>query len=171
MKNRRRGSAIVETALLMPWIFFLFVGVMDLGFFSYAAICIQNAARAGALAASASQNACSSTAVCSANACAAALGELNYLPNAVTVTTCASSPGGITNTQPIAVCAGQLTNSVVSVCGLPAAACADCGINPAATSAVAAVTYQSIPLVPIPGILMGRMTLTRTAEVRIFQQP
>jgi len=31
------------------------------------------------------------------------------------------------------------------------------------------VTYQTMPLFPIPGVLTGRMTLTRTAEMRIMQ--
>ena len=54
MKNSHRrkkgqsGSSIVEVALLSPWIFFLFVGIFDFGFYAYAAICTQNAARAAA---------------------------------------------------------------------------------------------------------------------------
>ena len=57
MKNSHRrnkgqsGSSIIEVALLSPWIFFLFVGIFDFGFYAYAAICTQNAARAVALAA------------------------------------------------------------------------------------------------------------------------
>ena len=35
---RERGSAIMETAFMVPWLFFLFVGVLDLGFYSYAAV-------------------------------------------------------------------------------------------------------------------------------------
>ena len=46
-RKRQKGSAIVETALMMPWLAFIFVGVLDFGFYSYACICTQNAARAG----------------------------------------------------------------------------------------------------------------------------
>jgi hypothetical protein len=44
-KRRDRGHAVVEISLLAPWILFLFVGTLDLGFYSYALICTQKAAR------------------------------------------------------------------------------------------------------------------------------
>jgi hypothetical protein len=31
------------------------------------------------------------------------------------------------------------------------------------------VTYQTLPMIPIPGILTGRVQLTRVAEMRIWQ--
>ncbi|HEY3376701.1 MAG TPA: TadE family protein, partial [Armatimonadota bacterium] len=46
----RRGQAMVEVTLMAPWIVFLFIGIFDFGFYAYAAICTQNAARAVALA-------------------------------------------------------------------------------------------------------------------------
>ena len=51
MRKRKlqKGSALVEMAFMMPWIAFLFVGIFDFGFYSYAAIATQNAARAVAL--------------------------------------------------------------------------------------------------------------------------
>src|ERR1700688_1032897 len=73
-KRREGGSSIVEMALLSPWIFFLFVGIFDFGFYAYAAICTQNAARAVALAAA-------QTASASVTPCGAALGEMRMLPN------------------------------------------------------------------------------------------
>src|SRR5947209_17798197 len=79
------GGAIVETALMVPWILFLFICIFDFGFFSYASICTQNAARAAALRAAIEQS--------SINSCTAALGELVMLPNVRTaVTTCAALP-------------------------------------------------------------------------------
>ena len=48
-------------------------------------------------------------------------------------------------------------------------ACADCSLDASATSAQASVTYQTVPLIPIPGVLTGRMTLTRVAEMRVIQ--
>ncbi len=159
-KRREGGSSIVEVALLAPWIFFLFVGIFDFGFYSYAAICTQNAARAVALAAA-------QTATASVTPCNAALGEMRMLPN-VGYNPSFSCGSGTTVTQaaPVAVCVGALSKTAATVCGLPSAVCADCALNAAATSQFATVTYQTIPFVPIPGILTGQMTLTRGAEVR-----
>jgi len=140
LKNRR-GTAVVEVALLMPWIAFLFVGVFDFGFYSYAAIATQNAARAAAI-----QLASGAT-----NSCAAALAELRMLPNTTGLTTCTAAPVQVSDLT--------LTNATTPPC-------ADCSLNTTATSRQATVTYQSIPLVPIPGILTGRLSLTRIAEVR-----
>ncbi len=52
LRRGRGGSAIIEMALLMPWLVFLFVGILDFGFYTYAAICTQSAARAAAVATS-----------------------------------------------------------------------------------------------------------------------
>ena len=46
--GRERGNAVIEVSLLAPWIFFLLVGILDLGFYSYAAIATENAARVAA---------------------------------------------------------------------------------------------------------------------------
>jgi Flp pilus assembly protein TadG len=43
-----RGHAMLEAALLLPWVLFLFVGAFDLGFYNYALISTQNAARVAA---------------------------------------------------------------------------------------------------------------------------
>ena len=166
MTNRRKGSAIVETALMMPWIAFLFVGVLDFGFYSYAAICTQNAARAAAI-----QTAAPSLQVNSL-ACQAALGELNGLPNMVGVSTCATTASGVTAAQPVAACVTTLSasGSSNSACSTTTQ-CADCGDANAhsPTSSQVFVTYQTPPMIPIPGILMGKMTLTRSAEMRVLQ--
>ena len=37
-------------------------------------------------------------------------------------------------------------------------------------SSFVVVTYQTIPLVPIPGVLPGQITFSRTAEMRIIQE-
>ena len=145
--GKQSGQAIVETALMMPWLAFLFVGVLDFGFYSYAAISIQNAARAAALRSAASQYSFSS-----GNSCIAALGELRGLPNMVGVTSCAALP------------------AVVVVTPLSNPDCADCSVTPAATSVLATVTYQTIPMIPIPGMVMGQLTMTRTAEARVLKQ-
>lgn len=163
-KRRQGGNSIVEVALLAPWIFFLFVGILDFGFYSYAAICTQNAARAVALAAA-------QTATAGVTPCSAALGEMRMLPNVgFNPTFSCHTNFAVTQAIPVAVCVGQLTSTATSVCSLPSVACADCSLDPNATSEEAEVTYQSIPLVPIPGILMGQLTITRVAQERDITQ-
>src|ERR1700674_2519077 len=89
--TRERGHAVVEIALMAPWIFFLFVGVFDVGFFSYAAICTQNAARQAAVRTAADEFSQSN-----ALACAAALGEMNRLPNVPSLGSCSATPLKVT---------------------------------------------------------------------------
>jgi hypothetical protein len=166
VRDKRRGSAVIEAALLMPWICFLFVGILDSGFYTYAAMATQNAARAVAI--QAAQGAL-------ANACSAVQKEMGLLPN-VYGTSCATTQALVSNKNslPIWVCTGNLTSTTSSQCGQPTRICADCGpvICPApcaATSVQAVVTYESIPLVPIPGILPVQLQLTRIAEARVIQ--
>ena len=140
----RGGHAIIETTLMMPWIFFLFVGVLDFGFYSYAIICTQNAARAAAVA-----NAFSTgNATDSVSACALVIQEMNSLPNMRSVSTCS---GTLSQTQPVNV---TVPNTVPTRQGLPAAE--------------VTVTYLSVPMIPIPGVLMGQMTITKTVDVPIL---
>jgi Flp pilus assembly protein TadG len=134
----QRGGAILEMALFAPWIFFLFAGALDCGYYSYALISIESAARVAALYTSTS----TTTAGDSANACIYALNELRTLPNV------GSSTSGCSG-SPITVSA-QLQN----------------GSDGNAASLVT-VTYQSLPLVPIPGLLQGRFTWTRTVKMRL----
>lgn len=160
-KRRESGSAIVETALMMPWLVFLFVGVLDMGFFCYALICTQNAARAAAIASATSSI---------ETPCAAALGELNGLPNMIGVGSCGVYPADVTDAQPVSVCIATLSNTGSSDTSCTSATqCADCTLDAAATSKVAKVAYRSLPMVPIPGILMGQLNVTRTAEMRVIQ--
>ena len=165
-KKNQSGSSIVEVALLSPWIFFLFVGILDFGFYAYAAICTQNAARAVALAAA-------QTATASVTPCGAALGEMRMLPNvgynpAATKCSVVAGAPAVSQTTPVNVCIAPLTSTATSPCNLPGAAimCADCEPSSPASAQFAVVTYQTIPLVPIPGILTGQMTLSRGAEER-----
>jgi len=147
MRRNQRGNAVIEVALMAPWIFFLFVGVFDIGFYCYAAICTQNAARVVALSYAQSSTITS---------CTAALGELNTLPN-VSGGTCNALPVQVTvTTLNGSACPDSATTSGLLYAGTP-------------FCVQSAVTYQTIPLFPIPGVLTGRMTLTRTAEMRIMQ--
>jgi TadE-like protein len=58
-RKSRRGNAVIEVALMAPWIFFLFVGVLDFGFYAYAFISVETAVRAAALLTSQSKTSAS----------------------------------------------------------------------------------------------------------------
>lgn len=133
-KNRRRGSAMLELVLIGPWIFFLFIGVLDWGFYSYSLICLQSAARTAALYTSTNTG----TIDDSGTACLLVLAEMKSLPNVGN--SCATNP---------LVTATAITGPD----------------NGAATSV--AVTYTSISLIPIPGILRQQFTITRVVKMRL----
>ena len=137
---RERGHAVIELSLMAPWLFFLMVGTLDFGFYSYAMIATENAARVAVV-----QTARDSLTVNNSTlACQYALTELNTLSNANTLATCDALPVIVT------------AASVVDADG--------------ATSSQVSVTYQTINMIPIPG-LTGTLTLTRTAQMRLRQQP
>ena len=164
MKSRK-GNAVVETALMAPWIFFLFVGVLDMGFYCYSAMSTQYAARAAAMRAAIAGGGSN------ADACVAALGELSALPNMTGVSSCATYSNGITNSLPLSVCITKLTSggSSDATCA-NTSACADCGATAISPSSIkAVVAYETLPMIPIPGLLMGRYRLTRVAEVRLIE--
>jgi hypothetical protein len=119
--RRRDGHAVIEVSLMAPWIFFLFMGTLDFGFYAYAIIATQNAARVAVMRTSLN----STTAANSTLACQYALTELNTLPNVGSLSTCASLPVIVNAT------------SIVDADG--------------ANSSQVAVTYQSINMIPIPG--------------------
>lgn len=135
---REHGHAVIEISLMAPWIFFLFMGTLDFGFYAYAIIATQSAARVAVM--QTSQN--STTAANSTLACQYALTELNMLPNASSLNSCGALPVTVNATL------------VVDADG--------------ANASQVAVTYQSINMIPIPG-LSGSLTLTRTAQMRLKQ--
>src|SRR4051812_41535158 len=87
-RHMMRGEAVLEIAFLVPWIFFLFAGAFDTGFYSYALIATQEAARAGAEYTSRN----SSTVSDSAAACQFAIVEMRALSNVAQLTSCGASP-------------------------------------------------------------------------------
>ena len=90
-RNRRqRGSAVVEVSLLAPWILFLFVGMFDMGMYTYSMIGVENAARVAAEYTS--QN--TSVAADKDGACTRAMAEMAMLPNVSSQANCDS--GGAT---------------------------------------------------------------------------
>jgi hypothetical protein len=117
----------------MPLLAFLFVGALDMGFYCYGLITVESAARVAALYTSGS----STTLADASGACTYVLAEMRSLPNIPSsVTSCSANPVTVT-AQPITG-AGSSSATLVSV------------------------TYQSIPLIPIPGILASQFTWTRT---------
>ncbi len=86
------------------------------------------------------------------------------------VTTCASSVGNVTNALPVAVLSPPTKLSCTTT-----PKCADCTTYNCTTDSVpptsvqTSVTYLTLPMIPIPGVLTGRMQMTRWAEMRIAQ--
>lgn len=136
----RRGSSMVEFALMVPWFFFLFVGALDFGFYSYGLIATQSAARVAALYCSGSSSMAGSTA-CSNQACTYAINSLQGMPNVgTTVTSCTASPLVVTATS---------TTSVDS-----------------STAAQVSVAYTTPNLIPILNIVPTSVTITRTVIMK-----
>src|SRR5580700_11126102 len=96
--HRRRGSSILEFSLMTPWLIFLFIGAMDWGFYAYALISTEAAARVACLYTSTS----STDATDSTTACTYAIQQLQGMPNVGTsMTSCASSTGTLSTTSPV----------------------------------------------------------------------
>ena len=142
-RERQKGGAVVEMALLMPWVVFLFIGILDVGFYTYAMIVTENAARVSAMQASVSKAASSD----SLNACVVALQEMSSLSNTAGLTTCGS--GTVSDAAPVSVVAASVDHGSGDV------------------STKVTVMYLTVPMIAIPGILPRQMTLTRSAEVRV----
>src|SRR5260370_11674074 len=87
-RQGQRGNAIIEASLLAPWMLFLFVGVLDLGFYTHAAIATENAARVAAQYGAAG----AATAREIAGACPYALQEALPLPRLTTAMTSPTLP-------------------------------------------------------------------------------
>jgi len=140
LSKNRRGHAVVEAAFLLPTLAFAFMGVFDVGFCCWAEVATGNAARTIALYAAGeyAKGLTPSQAV----ACDYALKALHDAPNmGSAVTACSALPLQVT---------------VTSVAG-----------PYGAQSARATVVYRTIPLLPVPGMITGQITITRTVEMRI----
>jgi Flp pilus assembly protein TadG len=149
----RRGNALIEFSFLVPWYIFLFVGAFDYGFFSYSLIATQNAAREGALYCSSFNS--SSPCADSSNSvhCEYALDQLRMLPNVGSGLTTCGTGSTVTTSAPLAVSSATLT----------------AGTSPdgTANSATAVtVVYMTPQLIPIPGLLPGKLTINRTVKMR-----
>lgn len=157
---RRRGHAVVEVALMAPWIFLLFIAVFNFGFYAYTLISVENAARVAAVYTSS----VASSSADAAGACYHAGQELAMMPNLVNVTgsslctcsgaTCTLGPG---SPPPLSV----------TVQSFPGGSCPDAGyvVGNSLCSQVT-VTYRGIQLFPLPW-LMGRLSVSRTAIAKV----
>jgi Flp pilus assembly protein TadG len=131
---------MLELTFLVPWSLFLFVFVIDVGFYEYSLISVENASRIAAEYTSQS----STVAADSSGACTKVLTELASLPNiGSAVTSCNAAP---------------LTVTASSVTGTDG--------NPATSVTVA---YQGLSMIPIPGLLTGRLYFNRTTQMRVSQ--
>jgi hypothetical protein len=146
------GHAVLELALLVPWVLFLFVGAFDWGFYAWALISTESAARVAAMYTSTS----SGTASDSIGACDYAAAELAYAPNIASSTwvNSASLPSSSTG---LATCSGT---------ALTVVAAAVTGPDGSSASQVT-VTYQTPLLIQIPGLLPGQISITRSVQMRV----
>jgi Flp pilus assembly protein TadG len=146
-KSRKSGNALVEFALISPWFFLLFTGVMNAGFATYGLIAVQNAARVAALHDAGNVSSASDQ----SGACALVIQQLKGLPNV------GSSFSSSCNADPVTVtvnyCDGTTpcTGSTNSADNGPAA--------------FVSVTYRLPQLFQLP--IGGLSTITRTAEMRL----
>jgi Flp pilus assembly protein TadG len=135
--HKKRGAAMMELALLSPWIIFIFIGVLDWGFYAVSLMTLENATRAATIYAASG----STTYTDTTNLCQILYNEMGSLSNMQGVTTCGgTSPVSFTASQG----AGPDNNTAVTV----------------------AVTYTTPQMIPIPGLLAGKFTITRTMQMR-----
>ncbi len=134
---------MIEFCFLLPWYVFLFIGTFDFGFYAYSLVATANAARVTAMYCAASTSTCSSNTYACTNY---AIGQLKFLPNVGSaVTTCNAAPLTVTITYPsIALCPdGNACTSVT-------------------------VTYVTPQLIPIPNVLLGQITISKTVQMAIM---
>lgn len=149
----RRGNNIIEFSFLVPWYIFMFVGAYDYSFYTYSLISAESAAREGALYCSASSSSpCTNSS--SSTQCGYALDQLRMLPNVGSGLTTCGTGTTVTTSAPVAV-----SSSVLNSSSTPASPDG----NPAASVTVVYLTPQ---LIPIPGLLPGTLTITKTITMR-----
>ena len=135
-KPGTRGHAMVEVALMAPWIFLLFMGILDFGFYAYAAISVENPTRIAALYATLTVKGAITD---SQGACDYVRQELQNMPNA-------ASFSASCNAAPLVVTATSTT-----VGGAPANQ--------------VTVTYRTVNVFPLPW-LPGVYNITRVVWMR-----
>jgi len=135
--RRKAGHSAVETALMLPWLVFSFMGTLDLGFATYGLISLESAARVAAIYASST----STTATDTVGACRYALAEMRNAPNVGSnVHSCSAG-------DPVQLSARLNTP----------------GADGALETVTVSVTY-TIHLLAIPVIMPSQITITRQVE-------
>jgi Flp pilus assembly protein TadG len=113
-RRTQRGQALVEVAAFVPFLLFLTIGLIDVGKYTYYAIQVNNAARAGA--AYGAQN--STTAVDTTGIQTAASNDASALTSLTTTSSsycvCASGGGHVT-CNPLPTCANSHSLTYVTV--------------------------------------------------------
>jgi Flp pilus assembly protein TadG len=137
MTGGRRGSNLIEFALIVPWYVLMFIGSYDLGLYSYALITVESAARVAA-----NHCATSVAAVSDGVACTLVIDQLKYLP-AAAPTVCTGNPltvtaSAVTGPEGVANSAAQVT-----------------------------VTYAMPAVPGLPGFIPAQYTLSRTVTMKI----
>jgi len=140
-RKRISGQAVVEVTLLVPWLVLSFVAAFNFGMFAYAMISAESAARSAAMYASQSLTVAQSGTIVS-QVCPYVLGELGDAPGARQLATCTSSPVTVSVTARTPG-AGNMNTVQVSV------------------------TYNTMHLIPLPGLMAGSLAITRKVEVPI----
>ena len=171
----------MEFAFFLPFLIFLFVGAFDWGFYNWALISTENAARVAVLYTSGS----SSTAGDSVGACTYALAELADAPNVAgtpaipgggTGGASGGSSGGSGSLGGASGGSGHSSGSsgsggsgTITTCsGPPVTVTATSVSGPdGSTASQVSVTYQTPVLIPIPGLLTGQISITRTVQMRV----
>ncbi len=151
MDKKCHGHSALEFAFFLPYLLFLFVGAFDWGFYSWALMSTENAARTAALYTSSSLHHGNGDSVF--RACFIATAELADAPNVAASPAVAKSAGSGSATcsgNPISVTATSVSS----------------GADGAAASQVS-VTYKTPQLIPIPGSLTGQLSITRTVEMKV----
>ncbi|HWD00236.1 MAG TPA: TadE/TadG family type IV pilus assembly protein [Candidatus Sulfopaludibacter sp.] len=145
-RRRCRGGSALESAFLLPWLIFLYVGTFDWGYYAHALISTENAARVAGNFASYNTGNASKT----SDVCTLAVEELRIVPNISATQTCGSTQ--VVNVTTALVGPGQTdTNSLYG------------GDLAAAVS----ITYTTKQLIPIPGLLKKQATFYRTVRMRV----
>ena len=136
------GQAIVEVTLLIPWMVFAFIAAFNFGIFAYSLISTENAARTGATYAAQSLTVAQGGSI-AAQVCTYVLGELSDAPGVGPgVSSCTSSPVTVT-VAPNTPGSGGVNTVTVSV------------------------TYNTMSLIPLPGLTPGSLAVTRAVELPI----
>jgi hypothetical protein len=136
--SSQSGQAVIETALLLPWLVLSFMAVFDAGMYACGLISTESAARVVAVYAS------QSTAVANnpTSACSYALAELRDAPGVGSTSTCTGAP--------VTVTAGYV------------ASCAD-----TLPCASVTVTYKTPTFLPLPGMMSGSLSISRSVQLPI----